>query len=172
MSSLWTPGGEVPVDRNAPSSADASAEAGPSDREDAAVAALSAMLDALPEDQRAEFQQALSELSDEERQQYLERLVEMADTQQRVVESPIEAMVGNHAVGLFELAALHLQQQPPHTSEAKVAIDAMTGLLGAVEGRLGDQEPDLRAMLSQIQLAFVQVQGAAGGGPEAGATDT
>ncbi|MCB1015103.1 MAG: hypothetical protein KDB10_08290 [Acidimicrobiales bacterium] len=157
MSSLWTPGGEVPVDRRASS---APAGGGGADE---AVDALEAMLASLPEEQRAEFQQALAELSPEERQQYLERLVEMADTQQRVVESPVEVMVGNHAVGLFELAALHLQQQPPNLPEAKVAIDAMTGMLGAVAGRLGEHEADLKTMLSQIQLAFVQVNG--GGEP-------
>ena len=169
MSSLWTPGGEVPVDRTAPRVAEPTGDDGSAGPSDAAVDALAAMLDALPPDQRAEFQQALGELSEEERQQYLERLVEMADTQQRVVESPIGVMVGNHAVGLFELAALHLQQQPPNTAQAKVAIDAMTGLLGAVEGRLGEHEADIRAMLSQIQLAFVQVQGA--GTPAAEAPD-
>ena len=170
MSSLWTPGGEVPVDRNAARGPEPAAGEASGDPQDAAVDALAAMLDALPEDQRAEFQQALGELSEEERQQYLGRLVEMAETQQRVVESPVEVMVGNHAVGLFELAALHLQQQPPNAAQAKVAIDAMTGMLGAVEGRLGEHEADLRAMLSQIQLAFVQVQGG-GGGDEAEAPD-
>lgn len=154
--SLWTPEGEHPVDRGRPAAA-------PADDADEVVAALEAMLANLPEEQRAELQEALAELTPEQRQEYLERLVTMAETQQQVVETPIEVMVGNHAAGFYELAALHLQQQPPNLPEAKVAIDALAGMLGAVAGRLGEHEGDLKAMLSQIQLAFVQIQGAVGG---------
>lgn len=154
--SLWTPEGEHPVDRGRPSAA-------PADDLDDVVGALEAILANLPDEQREELQAALAELTPEQRQEYVERLLTMAETQQQVVDTPIEVMVGNHAAGFYELAALHLQQQPPHLVEAKVAIDAMAGMLQAVAGRLGEHEGDLKAMLSQIQLAFVQVQSAVGG---------
>lgn len=166
MSSLWTPGGEVPVDREAPRQAPAADPDGDIDPADL----LAAILSSIPEDQRDEFQAAFAELTDEERDNYLQAMLQRAEIQRQVVESPVEMQIANHAAGLFELAALHLQHPPPHLPEAKLAIDALAGLLGAVGDQLGDHGAELRAMLSQIQLAFVQVQGSAGDG-EAEAPD-
>jgi len=173
MSSLWTPGGEVPVDRDAPVRQAPSPQApagGPDDAPGGVDAAdlVAAIMAGLPEDQRAEFEQAFAELTDDERNEYLQAMMQRAEVQRQVVESPVEMQVANHAAGLFELAALHLQHPPPNMAEAKLAIDALAGLLAGVSGRLGEHEPDLLAMLSQIQLAFVQVQGAAGDGASDG----
>lgn len=174
MSSLWTPGGEVPVDRNAPRQAPPAEPDGGGDPGGGAEHGidpnelLAAIMAGLPEDQRAEFEQAFAELTDEERMEYLGAMAQRAEVQRQVVESPVEMQVANHAAGLFELAALHLQHPPPNLPEAKLAIDALAGLLGGVAGRLGEHESDLKAMLSQIQLAFVQVQGATAGGDSDG----
>lgn len=162
MSSLWTPGGEVPVDRDAPREAPREAPPGPEGGIDPDEL-LATILSSIPEDQRAEFRAAFDELTDEERTNYLQAMLQRADVQRQVVESPVELQVANHAAGLFELAALHLQHPPPNLPEAKLAIDALAGLLTGVAGRLGEHEPELKAMLTQIQLAFVQVQGAAAG---------
>lgn len=175
MSSLWTPGGEVPVDREAPArqappqQVPAASAGGPADGAGGIDPAelLAAIMAGLPEDQRAEFEQAFAELTDEERNDYLQAMAQRAEVQRQVVESPVEMQVANHAAGLFELAALHLQHPPPNLPEAKLAIDALAGLLAGVSGRLGEHEPDLLAMLTQIQLAFVQVSG----GADSGASD-
>lgn len=175
MSSLWTPGGEVPVDREttraaSPQAPSQSASAGPPGGLDGGAGGidpgelLAAIMAGLPEDQRAEFEQAFAELTDEERSDYLQAMAQRAEVQRQVVESPVEMQVANHAAGLFELAALHLQHPPPNLPEAKLAIDALAGLLAGVSGRLGEHEPDLKAMLTQIQLAFVQVSGGPGAG--------
>lgn len=163
MSSLWTPGGEVPVDRNAPQGPtdepvgdDAGGGVNPDDL-------LAAILSSIPEDQREEFQAAFAELTDAERNDYLQAMLQRAEVQRQVVESPVELQVSNHVAGLFELAALHLQHPPPNLTEAKLAIDAMAGLLAGVSGRLGEHETEMKAMLTQIQLAFVQVSGGADG---------
>lgn len=74
--------------------------------------------------------------------------------------TPAETVIGNHVFHLLELAALHLAADPPQLSEAKLAIDAVAGLLGAVGDGLGEHGPLLNEALSQIQLAFVQVAGA------------
>lgn len=157
----------MPVDRQAPPSR-------PADDPDVGVDPddlLAAILSSIPEDQREEFQAAFAELTEEERNDYLEAMLQRAAVQRQVVESPVEMQIANHAAGLFELAALHLQHPPPHLPEAKLAIDALAGLLGAVDGRLGEHDAELKAMLTQIQLAFVQVQDAAAGGTGAGAPD-
>jgi len=74
--------------------------------------------------------------------------------------SPVEVVVANHCYGLFELAAVYLSQQPPLLSQARVAIDALGSLVGGLEGRLGDAEEPLKDGLSQLRLAFVQIDGA------------
>jgi hypothetical protein len=76
--------------------------------------------------------------------------------------TPVEVLVANHAYGLFELAALHLSSSPPRLPEARLAIDALGGMLAAVEGRLGEAEGSLAEAIDQIRLAFVQISGVAG----------
>ena len=61
-------------------------------------------------------------------------------------------------MGLYELAALHLANQPPNLTEATVAIDALGALLDGMKGRLGEPEATLREAMSQIRMAFVQLK--------------
>jgi hypothetical protein len=72
--------------------------------------------------------------------------------------TPAAVVVANHAMGLFELAALHLSQEPPNLVEASVAIDAMGALVEGLAGRLGEAESTLTDALAQLRLAFVQVR--------------
>jgi hypothetical protein len=81
--------------------------------------------------------------------------------------SPVEVVVANHCYGLFELAAVYLSQQPPLLSQARVAIDALGSLVGGLEGRLGEAEEPLKDGLSQLRLAFVQIDGARRAGADA-----
>jgi len=72
-------------------------------------------------------------------------------------------LVANHAIGLWQLAVLHLtpeEDAPIRLSEAGLAIDAMAALLEGVGDRLGENEAPLRDALSQLRLAFVQVSSA------------
>lgn len=80
----------------------------------------------------------------------------------RLVATPVEIVVANHAYGLFELAAIHLSQQPPDLEQATVAVDALGALVEGLQGRLGEAEGSLVDALAQIRLAFVQIQAAAG----------
>jgi Domain of unknown function (DUF1844) len=74
--------------------------------------------------------------------------------------APAEVVVANHAYGLFELAAIHLSESPPNLGAARLAIDAMSSLVEALAGRLGEVENSLREAVSQIRLAYVQIGGA------------
>jgi hypothetical protein len=100
------------------------------------------------EPQAAQAAEAPEELSAEQ----LEALTrELAST-------PAAVVIANHAMGLFELGALHLSQQPPNLGEASVSIDAMAALVEGLAGRLGEHERTLKDALAQLRMAFVQIR--------------
>ena len=139
MSSLWTPGGEHPVEP----------DAAPSDPTGP------------PMDPGAD---PLAGLSDEERAQAEAMAAEMAAARQRVLEAPADMVVANHAMGLYELAAIHLSEEDPDLTAARLAIDAMGQLVDGLSGRVGEAEATLKDALAQLRMAFVQVSEQAAGG--------
>lgn len=147
--SLWTPGGEVPVNRRpaSPAPEPATMPAPPPDGAAGMVGGPS-----------------LDDLSPEERAQAEALIAEMAAVQQQIAATPAAQLVANHAMGLFELAAIKLQQQPPQLGEARLAIDAMAALVPVIIDHLHPE--DARALndgLQQLQMAFVSVAGETGG---------
>lgn len=133
--SLWTPGGEVPVNRDRPGPAPESPDEG-----------MAGMAGA----------PSLDDLSPEERAQAEQMIAEMAEVQRQILAAPAAQVVANHVMGFYELAALHLTQEEPRFEEARLAIDAMTAVLDATEARLGENGAALRQALNQLQMAFVQ----------------
>ena len=127
MSSLWTPGGEHPVD---PESTTASSGA----------------LEAEPGSETEPESEAEAEIR-----------AELDEVRRQLAQVPPEVVIANHAMGLYELAAIHLSQDPPSAPAAALAIDAMGALVDGLTGRLGDAEPTLRDALSQLRLIFVQL---------------
>jgi hypothetical protein len=146
MSSLWTPGGEHPVDRESPGAGGDAGEQAPR-RPPAASRPRSPAAPADPG--AAEAAAAIDEL------------------RRQLTESPPEVVVANHAYGMFELGAIYLSQNPPLLDGARLAIDAMGALVDGLEGRLGENEASLRDALAQIRLAFVQLEAAARAGDAA-----
>ena len=142
MSSLWTPGGEHHVPRE---------PAPPPAGEPAAEAAADAAVDDLP---------GFDELTPEQQEQARAMAAELAEARARIAETPASEIVANHVMGLYELAAIHLGAEDPALAEARIAIDAMTAVMQALDGRLGENEPVLREALQQLQIAFVQVSNA------------
>ena len=130
--SLWTPGGEVPIEPNRPASRTPDADGfDPFDGRD------------------------LDDLSPAERQQVEAMISEMAEAQRQVLAAPAAVVVANHAMGLFQLAALHLKQPEPDFDAARLAIDTMAGLLDAAGDRLGDDGATLAEGVLELQRAFV-----------------
>jgi len=82
---------------------------------------------------------------------------ELDEARRRLADVPAAQVVANHAMGLFELAAIHLGSEPPHLADASIAIDALGALVDGVGDRLGSNAAVLRDALGQIRLAFVQV---------------
>jgi hypothetical protein len=79
---------------------------------------------------------------------------------QQLANTPAEVVMANHCYGIFELATIYLSHTPPMLFEARLAIDGLGALLDGVKGRLGEAEPSLLEALSQLRLAFVQLEGA------------
>ena len=141
--SLWTPGGEHEVPRGG----------------DAEPAGDPPGAPGTPPPAPADFPGGIdpSQLSDEEREQLEAAAAEMAEVQRRVAAAPASDVIANHVMGFYELAAIHLSQQPPNLPQATVAIDAMRAVVDTLVGRLGEAEPTLKEALAQVQMAFVQL---------------
>ncbi len=122
MSSLWTPDGERPVQRQSP----------------------------LPQSPPVEGQPTPEEIAEME--------AELREMTEEIVSVPATAIIANHCVGLFQLAAAHLQIAPPNLVEARLSIDAMAAVVDGLKGRLGPDEGTLIDALAQIRMAYVQVQ--------------
>ncbi len=134
--SLWTPGGEHQVPRPSTTS--------PATDEPTATQTTDPSLADLDPEQRAQAE-ALA--------------AQMAEVRQQLLSAPAAMVVANHAMGLYELAAIHLSTEQPNLDEAKLAIDAFGALVDTLGDRLGDDSATLRDALAQIRLAFVQVKG-------------
>ncbi|MHB1787729.1 MAG: hypothetical protein ACYCS7_16650, partial [Acidimicrobiales bacterium] len=78
---------------------------------------------------------------------------------------PAEVVIANHCYGLFELAALHLSDQPPRLEPARLAIDALAAVVETLGPRLGPAQDQLAEAVAQIRLAFVQISAAPQGKP-------
>jgi hypothetical protein len=100
-------------------------------------------------------------LSPEEQAEY----DELVRTRAELAAIPVPDIVANHAVGLWQLAVLHLTPDPapdgtptePRLAEAGLAIDALAALVDTLGPRLAPHDETLREALTQLQLAFVQV---------------
>lgn len=130
MSSLWTPSGE-----HFPEKEDGTPQPPPS-----------APQTGMPSPEEPEVLSA-------------EAQAEIEAMRQQLANSPAEVVVANHCYGLFELAAVYLSQSPPMLFQARLAIDGLGYLVDGLKGRLGESEPSLAEALSQLRLAFVQLEG-------------
>ena len=87
---------------------------------------------------------------------------ELRAMQEQMIRTPAAIVVANHCIGLVELAALHLGQQPPNLADAQVAIDALAGILDGVGTRMGENGAALRQALNQMRMAFIEAKTAGG----------
>ncbi len=147
MSSLWTPGGEHPVDRPPPASGGGPAPTTDPrlDDEIAAVLPDGVSLDDLTLEQRVRAEQMVRE---------------MGEAREQLIATPASTIVVNHAMGLYELAAIHLSQQTPDFGQVALAIDALAAIVERLDGRLDEAEPTLKEALTQLRLTYVQLRGA------------
>jgi hypothetical protein len=79
--------------------------------------------------------------------------------------TPVADLIANHAIGLWQLAVLHLTPEEGDSArldEAGLAIDAMAALVEGLGDRLGESAEPLREALAQLRMAFVQVSTSSG----------
>lgn len=81
---------------------------------------------------------------------------ELSEARERLLEANVADVVVNHAIGLYELAAIHLTAEKPNFDETRLAIDALKSLVENLNGRLGEGESMLTDALSSLQMGFVQ----------------
>jgi len=130
---LWTPDGERPINRDP---VETTPPPEPTDS--------------------AEGGSSVDDMTPEEQAQVAAMAKEMAEARARLLETEAAAVMANHALGIYELGAIHLTADEPKFDEAKLAIDGLAALVDGLEGRLGEAEPTLKEALHQIRLAFVQ----------------
>lgn len=85
------------------------------------------------------------------------------EARRRVADVPVDVVVTNHVMGLYELAAIHLSSSPPDLTAAALAIDAVACLVEGLGERIGGEAATMRDALANIRMAFVQVKGASAG---------
>jgi hypothetical protein len=142
MSTLWTPEGEHPVDREA-----GQGQPGPTPP---------------PDPGRRPPPGGGGSQTEEELQ------TQLADLRDQLAKTPAAVVIANHASSLFELAALHLSLQPPQLGDAQLAIDALGALVEGLGARLGEYQTQLQDGLAQLRMAYVQISSASAGGEHAG----
>lgn len=137
--SLWTPGGDQTPDPEPPAAAGATGAGDPSS----------------------------ADLSPEDRARLESMQAEMAEVREQLLAAPAMVVIANHAMGIYELAAIHLTAETPRLPEVVLAIDALAALLNGLTGRLGDAEHALIEALTQLRAAYLEVRSRAGAGEPA-----
>lgn len=94
-----------------------------------------------------------------------EELAAIRQARAELASVPVADIIANHAVGLWELAILHLSPDPlpdgrparPRMTEAGLAIDALAAMVDTLGDRLAPHDAMLRDTVTQLRLAFVQL---------------
>jgi hypothetical protein len=94
---------------------------------------------------------------------------QLRQLREQLAATPVSDIIANHAIGLWELALLHLspdEGMPPDLDEARLAVDGVAALVEGLGDRLDRHQEPLREALAQLRLAFVEVSRRAAGGDE------
>lgn len=100
----------------------------------------------------------LEDLSPEERARLEQMQTEMAEVREQLLSAPASVVIANHAMGIYELAAIHLTADAPKLPEASLAIDALAALVDGLGDRMGEATQTLREALGQLRAAYLEVR--------------
>jgi hypothetical protein len=90
---------------------------------------------------------------------------QLRQLREQLAATPVADIIANHAIGLWELALLHLspdEGMPPDLDEARLAVDGVAALVEGLGDRLDRHEEPLREALAQLRLAYVEISRRAG----------
>lgn len=98
------------------------------------------------------------EMTQEQYQELLRARAELAAI-------PVADIIANHAIGLQQLAVIHLLPDPdeqgtprePRLAEAGLAIDALGAIVDTLGDRLAPHHEALREAVAQLRIAFVEL---------------
>src|SRR3546814_8762109 len=80
---------------------------------------------------------------------------EMAQVREQLLGAPASVVLANHAMGMYELAAIHLTATEPKLTEAVLAIDALNALVTSLEGRRSEEHTsELQSLMSISYAVF------------------
>jgi hypothetical protein len=101
-----------------------------------------------------------------------EEMEAVRELHERLSQTPVADVIVNHAIGIWQLALVHLgvvtppddqgRRPKPDLAAAGLAIDALAALVDGLTDRLGDGEPMLRDALLQAQMLYVEIADAQG----------
>jgi hypothetical protein len=96
-----------------------------------------------------------------------EEIAALRELHERLAHTPVADVITNHAIGIWQLALVHLgvvtppdeqgRRPAPNLADAGLAIDALAALVDTLGDRLGEGESMLREALSQAQMLFVEI---------------
>jgi hypothetical protein len=102
-----------------------------------------------------------------------EEVAAVRELHDRLKATPVADVIVNHAIGIWQLALVHLgvltppspdgERPAPDLAAAGLAIDALAALVDGMADRLGDGEEMLRDALQQAQMLYVEIAEAAEG---------
>jgi hypothetical protein len=96
-----------------------------------------------------------------------EEIAAVRELHARLAATPVADVIVNHAIGIWQLALVHLgvvtppdeqgHVPAPDLGSAGLAIDALAAIVDGLQDRLGEGEEMLREALGQAQMLYVQV---------------
>jgi hypothetical protein len=96
-----------------------------------------------------------------------EEVAALRELHARLAATPVADVIVNHAIGIWQLALVHLgvvtppddggRRPAPNLAAAGLAIDALTAIVDGLKDRLGEGEEMLREALGQAQILYVEV---------------
>jgi uncharacterized protein DUF1844 len=96
-----------------------------------------------------------------------EEIEAVRELHERLSATPVADVIVNHAIGIWQLALVHLgvvtppdaqgRRPQPDLASAGLAIDALAALVDGLTDRLGEGEDMLRDALRQVQMLFVEI---------------
>jgi hypothetical protein len=96
---------------------------------------------------------------------------QLRQLREQLAATPVSDIIANHAIGLWELALLHLspdEGSEPDLEQARLAVDGVAALVEGLDDRLGRHQEPLREALAQLRLAFVEISRRVEAGNHAG----